>query len=132
MPQVVGLTVAAATAVIEAADLVRGTVTTSPDSAPIDEVIAQSPVAGAQLAIGSTVNLEVSGGPSTFDLPDLSGATESDALTQLNGLGLTGDVESENSETVAAGFVIRTSPVAGSPVMLGDVITVVVSLGPLS
>ena len=129
-PDVVGSTLPGATAAIEAAGLELGTVTTIPDPAPIGQVIGQSPAAGAQLVPGSTIDLEVSGGPSAFALPDLSGQAESDAMTQLSDLGLTGSVANENSDTVAAGLVIRTSPAAGSMVVVGDVITVVVSLGP--
>jgi uncharacterized repeat protein (TIGR03803 family) len=64
VPNVVGLTQAAAASTITGADLVVGTVTTeSSNTIPSGTVISQSPAGGTAAASGSAVNLIVSSGP---------------------------------------------------------------------
>ena len=64
VPNVVGLTQAAATTAITNAGLVVGTVTSQSDpNIPAGQVISQNPAAGASVAAGSAVNLVVSSGP---------------------------------------------------------------------
>jgi hypothetical protein len=63
VPNVVGLTQAAATTAITGAGLVLGTVTTaSSNTVPAGNVISESPVAGTMVNTGSAVNLVVSSG----------------------------------------------------------------------
>src|SRR5205823_173905 len=63
VPNVVGLTQAAATTTITGAGLVVGTVTTaSSNTVPSGSVISENPVAGTQVNAGSAVNLVVSTG----------------------------------------------------------------------
>ena len=64
VPNVVGLTQAAATTAITGAGLVVGTVTT-PASGTVaaGNVISESPAAGTSVSAGSAVNLVVSSGP---------------------------------------------------------------------
>ncbi len=64
VPNVVGLTQAAASTAITNAGLVVGTVTTQNDpNIPAGTVISQNPAANATVAAGSAVNLVVSAGP---------------------------------------------------------------------
>ena len=64
VPDVVGLTQAAATSAITGAGLVVGTVTSqASETVPAGVVISQSPAAGASAASGSAVNIVVSTGP---------------------------------------------------------------------
>jgi hypothetical protein len=64
VPNVVGLTQAAATTAITGAGLVVGTVTTaSSPTVAAGSVISQNPVGGSSVAPGSAVNLVVSTGP---------------------------------------------------------------------
>ena len=63
VPDVVGLTQAAATSAITGAGLVVGTVTTASSSTvPSGRVVSQTPAAGTSVANGSAVNLVVSSG----------------------------------------------------------------------
>jgi uncharacterized repeat protein (TIGR03803 family) len=63
-PNVVGYTVAAATAKLKVYGLVLGTQTTaSSATVPSGEIISQSPYAGNSVASGSAVNVVVSSGP---------------------------------------------------------------------
>jgi beta-lactam-binding protein with PASTA domain len=64
VPNVVGLSQAAATTAITNAGLVLGTVTQqSSANVPAGNVISQNPGAGASVAAGSAVDLVVSSGP---------------------------------------------------------------------
>jgi hypothetical protein len=64
VPNVVGLTQAAATTAITGAGLTLGTVTTqSSPTVASGSVISETPIAGASVSSGSTVNLVVSSGP---------------------------------------------------------------------
>jgi len=69
VPNVVGVTQAAATTLITTPGLVVGSVTTQPSSTvPSGSVISQSPAAGTNVAIGGPVNIVVSNGPATISI----------------------------------------------------------------
>jgi serine/threonine-protein kinase len=127
---VVGLTEAAAVADIESVGLVAMPTSSSHPSVPNGEVISQSPSGGVQVAPDTTITIVVSTGPQQFILPDVSGDTETDAVNELNALGLVTTVTPEPSAVVAFGLVIRTNPPAGSTMIAGDDVEVVVSSGP--
>ncbi len=135
VPPVVGQTLADATAAIEAAGLAVGIVEQRPD-AEFEEgiVIDQTPAAGVEVGAGTPVTLVVSSGPEVIALPDLAGLSERDALRQLTDLGLRFTVNEQYSpkppDDVTEGSVIRTDPIPGTEVLSGDIILVVVSLGP--
>jgi subtilase family serine protease len=70
VPNVVGLTQAAATRILTGAGLTVGTVgTASSATVPSGSVISENPVAGASVAANSAVNLLVSTGPAPPALP---------------------------------------------------------------
>ena len=82
VPNVVGLTQAAATASITNAGLVLGLVTTaSSNTVPVGSVISESPLAGTQVNTGSAVNLVVSTGPHLI-LGDFNGSGTPDLVWQ--------------------------------------------------
>ena len=131
VPPVVGQTVADATAAIEAAGLTVGTVETRPDADfEVDVVIEQSPAAGVEVGTGTPVNLVISGGPEMIELPDLTDVRERDAITDLTDLGLKFAVNEEFDDDIVAGNVVETEPVAGTIVLSGDTILLIVSRGP--
>ena len=132
VPNVVGLTQAAATTAITGASLTVGTVTIQSSSTVASgDVISESPVAGTSVASGSAVNLVVSGGPILVSVPNVVGLTQAAATTAITGAGLTvGTVTTQSSSTVASGNVISESPVAGTSVASGSAVNLVVSSGP--
>lgn len=93
-------------------------------------VIYQSPDPGTELEEGSTVTVVVSKGKQTVTLSSVVGETESDAIEKIKALGLNAKSDSEYSETVEAGRVIRQDPVANEELMPGSTVKIVVSLGP--
>ena len=79
VPNVVGLSQAAAEASIVSAGLVVGTISTQPsDTVPVGDVISQSPAAESAVDFGSAVDLVVSSGPE----PEFCSVTP-DILEQL-------------------------------------------------
>jgi beta-lactam-binding protein with PASTA domain len=66
VPDVVGMTQAAAEAAITSASLIVGNVTTAnSETVPAGDVISQNPAGGASIPAGSTVDIEVSLGPAS-------------------------------------------------------------------
>jgi serine/threonine-protein kinase len=63
-------------------------------------------------------------------VPKVAGLTSQDAIKRLEDLQFQVNPMSEQSDTVAANIVIRTSPRAGARVDPNSVVTVVVSQGP--
>jgi len=131
VPPVVGLQLDDARRAIEDAGLSVGRITQKPDAEfEVDVVIEQIPDAGVEISAAIPVDLVVSSGPEVIDLPDLTGMNERDAIAELNELGLKFAVNDEFDDDVPEGDVIRTDPVAGTEVLSGATILLVVSQGP--
>ena len=105
VPNVVGLTQAAATTAITGAGLVVGTVTTQASgTVAAGNVISESPAAGTSVSAGSAVNLVVSSGPAPVLVPNVVGLTQAAATTSITGAGLVvGTVTTQASGTVRGG-----------------------------
>jgi beta-lactam-binding protein with PASTA domain len=132
VPNVVGLTQAAATTSITSAGLVVGTVTTqSSSTVAAGSVISEAPTAGTSVNTGSAVNLVVSSGPAQVSVPNVVGLTQAAATTSITSAGLVvGTVTTQSSSTVASGTVISEAPTAGTSVNTGSAVNLVVSSGP--
>lgn len=131
VPPVVGLQLDDARQAIEDAGLSVGRVTQKPDAEfEVDVVIEQIPDAGVEISAAIPVDLVVSSGPEIIDLPELTGMNERDAIAELTELGLKFTVNDEFDDDVPDGDVIRTDPVAGTEVLSGATILLVVSQGP--
>ncbi len=131
VPPVVGLSEEEARRAIEDAGLVVGNVDEEPHpNIEAGFVISSSPVAGQEISPSIPVDLVVSSGREVVVLPDVTGMSERDATADLNDLGLRVSVNEEFNNDVPEGDVISTDPVAGEEVLSGDIILLVVSLGP--
>jgi eukaryotic-like serine/threonine-protein kinase len=98
--------------------------------AALDRVLDQDPDPGVEAEEGSTVVLEVSGGPGTVRVPSLAGLPPKQVVNRLEDRDLTADLEERPSETVDAGLAIRSVPGAGEVVERGEQIKVFISTGP--
>jgi 6-phosphogluconolactonase len=135
VPNVVGLPQAAASTAITGAGLTVGTVTMASNaSVASGSVVSEIPAPGAQVAVGSAVNLTVStgpAGPGTVAVPNVVGMTQAAASTAITAAGLkVGTVTMASSNTVASGSVISESPVAATKVAAGSSVNLTVSTGP--
>jgi YD repeat-containing protein len=132
VPDVVGMGHSAAAEAIAAAGLSLGQITEQySDTIPQGQVISQNPAPGALAFFGSVVDFTVSLGRQMISVPDVLGLSQANAEASINAAALTvGTVTSAHSETVSAGLVISQNPVAGTSVLQGSVVDLVISLGP--
>ncbi|GJL57657.1 MAG: hypothetical protein NPIRA03_05140 [Nitrospirales bacterium] len=128
VPDVVGLTQAAAQSAITTAGLTVGTVTTATSpTVSIGRVISQTPSSGTSVTEGSAVNMVVSLGAA---VPNVVGLAQAAAQSAITTAGLiVGTVTTATSPTVAIGAVISQNPTAGNNVAPGSTVALVISLG---
>ncbi|CAN5147637.1 Stk1 family PASTA domain-containing Ser/Thr kinase [soil metagenome] len=101
------------------------------DEFAVDEVVRTDPEAGARVAEGSVVRLDVSSGPATVAVPEVEGLSQDDARATLEGAGLVVDQVVETpSDDFDQGAAVDTDPEAGTEVEEGTGVTLVVSSGP--
>jgi beta-lactam-binding protein with PASTA domain len=127
VPQVTGLTEAAAEAELRKAGLTPGPVTTAASiTIPVGVVISTNPVAGTSWPQRKPVSITVSAGP---PLPNFVGQqfSAAQAEAQQGGYQLQ---QQTVSNSAAQGTIVGQSPPAGSPITKGEVVTVQVSNGP--
>ena len=132
VPNIVGMTQAAAQSAITSAGLTVGTTTQAYSATvPSGDVISQDPASGSSVATGSAVNLTVSMGPvpPVVTLVSLVGQTQSAAQSLITLEGLTvGTITQAHSSTFAPGYVISQSPTAGTKVYKGSSVNLTVSM----
>jgi beta-lactam-binding protein with PASTA domain len=97
---------------------------------PFDQVVDQDPNGGEEADEGSTVTLEVSGGPGDVLVPPVEGLSEVQAVRELHKAGLEVTTDPEFSDRVKKGFAIRTVPPEGTEVTKGTRVRLLVSQGP--
>ena len=131
VPEVVGVTEEVARALIEAQGFVVGDVSyTLTEDIPESTVISQSPGGGTPADAGTEVDLIVSRGPFSVEVPETSGMSVDAAQLELARAGFE-DVttDEEFSPDIAAGDVTRTDPEAGRVVSRETPIILYVSAG---
>ncbi|MCO7221970.1 Stk1 family PASTA domain-containing Ser/Thr kinase [Klenkia sp. PcliD-1-E] len=131
VPALVDQTQAAATAALQQAGLVLGTVTTQPSTEVAEgSVISSDPAAGATVDEGTEVALVVSAGPDTVPIPNVVGLSEAAAKANLNNAGFTRVNTNQVPSTEPAGTVVAVDPGEGSQANPDDqVITLSISTG---
>jgi hypothetical protein len=128
LPDVVGLTQAAAEQAITGAGLTVGTIIQAYDNTvPAGNVVSQNPSAGSAVPPGSTVDLVVSLGPEPVPVPDVVGLTQADAEQAITAAGLTvGTIIQAYDNTVPVGNVVSQNPSAGSAVAPGSTVDLII------
>jgi serine/threonine-protein kinase len=132
VPDVQGLTVADATALLHRIGLQATVSRQSSLTTPAGTVISSTPKQGTLLP-GQAVALIVSSGQPVVPVPALSGPSGASfpaARAALNAVGLSAVEQDQYSDNVARGGVIGTTPPGGTPVTVGSPVTVLVSRGP--
>ena len=96
------------------------------------QIIEQSPERGKTVKGNRVISVFVSTGARTESMPNLVNTERRNAALQLKNLDLSlvvDDTLEEYSESITAGYVIRTIPEAGMTLNEGDSVTLVVSKG---
>jgi PASTA domain len=128
VPNVVGLTLGAATTAITGAQLVVGT-TTPQNSSTVatGNVINQDPASGSSVAQGSSVNLVISSGPQMVTVPNVVGLTLDAATTAITGAQLVvGTINYQGTQGLI-GLVISQDPASGSSAAQASSVNLVIS-----
>lgn len=129
IPDVVGRTLDEATEMLKEAGLSPRYDYEYSDVVEKDIVISQSPEKDTEASKNDEVKLVISNGAETFSLPDVSGKTDSEAVSILSEYNFKVTHEYAYSDTVEKDKVIKTNPAAGSSVKKGDSITITISNG---
>ncbi|MGI5269824.1 protein kinase domain-containing protein [Nonomuraea sp. CA-218870] len=124
VPAVAGLSRAAAVRALERAGLAAGDVTERDSPREIGQVLASRPAAGAHVAKGSAVALEVSAG---VKVPAVAGTRREEAEGAVTGAGLKLGKVSTRCAAEPDGQVLSTDPKAGARVSGGTAVSLVVA-----
>ncbi|MBI2425442.1 MAG: PASTA domain-containing protein [Candidatus Hydrogenedentes bacterium] len=133
VPNLVGLTDAAATAALNAIGLFLGDVSLQISATvPAGSIVSQNPTAGSETESGSSVNIVVSSGATgQVSVPDVAGLSQAEAEAALIAAGLNlGAVTQTASSVVPAGNVISQDPAAGGMADFRSNVSLVISTGP--
>lgn len=78
----------------------------------------------------SKIELVISKGPAALTVPDILGKTESEAKSEIEGMGLVFKVADHNySNSYEAGQVISSEPGSGNEINKGETVSVIISRG---
>ena len=132
MPDLTGKTEQEATELLEKSKLKKGKVE-SEASADVEEgkIISQNPKSDENQKVeeGTAVQITLSTGPETTELPDFTGKEIGDVREEAKKMGITIKEVDENSNSVEENKVIGQETKAGVLVKSGDTITIHVSKG---
>lgn len=124
VPPLAGMTRSEAETAIERAGLAVGNIVEANSDAPRGEVLASRPRGGSRVAVPSAVDLTVSRGPATMQVPDVVGQSVDDARTLLIQLGLrVGQVTVDTMSLLPAGSVVAQTPAANQSVPAGSAVS---------
>lgn len=113
---------------IENTGLTLGTVTEQLAGQPRGLVIASSPLAGTKIELPGSVDIVLSKGPATVQLPDLYGRSVGEARSMIEQLGLRiAGISRDTSSLQPENTVIRQLPAAGQSVSAGAPVSLTVS-----
>ncbi|WP_099331937.1 Stk1 family PASTA domain-containing Ser/Thr kinase [Actinomyces minihominis] len=130
VPDVAGMTVVDAEAILSDANMASIIIYDNSDSVAEGYVIETDPTAGQSVHKSEDVQITVSKGVLMLDVPDVSGLKPGKAESALSEEGLgTGRTIEEWSEDVPAGTVIGTVPEAGRSVRHDTSVDIIVSQG---
>ena len=130
MPNVVGMTQAAAETALTQAGLTATAQSGNSATVAKGEVISQSPPAAQKVPAGTSIGITVSQGPANAAVPNVVGQTQSDATDALKSAGLGTKVVTNYHADTPKGEVYSQSPAEGTLVAPGTTVQIVVSNGP--
>ena len=100
------------------------------DEAEEGHIIGQEYPDGRRVKLGTTVELKVSRGIKQVEIQDMTNRTVDAAKKQLEKDGFKVTVNSQEHDTIAKDYVIRTVPEARTMAQVGSTVTLIVSMGP--
>ena len=129
VPDVKGKQLALARQILEDGKLRVNVAETYDASVPAGQVVSQDPDPGRSVKVDRLVTIYVSKGGEAIEMPDLVGLTKSAATERLQKLGLNlGSVYEKESDS-EPGTVVSHDPAAGTKIVRGQNIDLIVSRG---
>ena len=127
VPNVVGMPFESAESTLQGAGFAVSREDVDDADQPEGVVVGQNPAAGTQQSKGSVVTLQVSKGPQTSEVPDVTSLTEADATAQLRQSGFEVQVVEEIvGDQLNDGKVLSQDPEGGSDAEQGTTVVIVV------
>lgn len=128
VPPLVGMTREDAAAALQSAGLALGSVVQRPSDAPRGQVTATTPDAGSRVTAPSRVDVVLSAGPTSVEVPDLGGRSYDEARSMLEQIGLrVGRVNVDSAAFAPFNTVIYQIPGSGTRVNNGHAVTLTIS-----
>jgi serine/threonine-protein kinase len=128
VPDVTGQDAASAHSTLRNAGFVFTDNQATSDTVPKGDVISQTPVGGTTVDKGTSVTLNISKGPNTATVPNVSGQTQSQATATLQGLGFQVQAKPKpTTDQTQNGLVIEQRPQPKTKLKKGR--TVVIYIG---
>jgi len=113
---------------IENTGLTMGNVSEQLSDAPRGLVVSSSPPAGTKLDLPGSVDIVLSKGPASVQVPDLYGRSVGEARSMIEQIGLrNAGVSRDTSSLQPENTIIRQFPVAGQTVSAGGPVSLTVS-----
>jgi len=127
-PDLTGKTQSEAEALLKSVGLTLGNVSQNySDTVAENQTISQSPKAGAKMAKGGGVDITVSKGIESVEVPDVSNSPVDAATSILENAGFKVSRFDDFSDTIAKDHVMKQNPVAGDIAKKGSTVTITVS-----
>lgn len=104
--------------------------TASSDTVEEGQIVSQNPETDETVEKNTTIEVIISSGKGSVDIPNVVGQSEADAVSALTAEGFVSNKTYSYSSTVASGYVISQSPEGDSQGKKGDTITIEISQGP--
>ncbi len=128
VPPVVGMSQTQAQLAIENAGLAVGEVREEQSPTVRGQVLSSGPEPGARVPVPSPVDLTVSAGPASVQVPDVAGQDVAQARALLAQVGLTvGEVRVDSTSILPPNSVVAQSPAAQASVPLGSAVTLTIT-----
>ena len=129
VPDIVSQTLADATSELAARHLSLVVSERDPnDEIPADTIVSQNPQPGSDVAPNSAVDVVVSSGAPTLDIPGVEGRIAGDAVGVLQNAGLQPQLEYLVDASVPLGTVLKQNPESGTPAKKGSSVTLDVAV----
>ncbi|MCB1273343.1 MAG: Stk1 family PASTA domain-containing Ser/Thr kinase [Leucobacter sp.] len=133
VPDLVNLTEEAAVTALQGAELTWKVEEATDEEIEEGRVVSSEPEAGALVAMGTSITLVVSSGPSMVEVPDFNLMTLKEYTAALKDLGLeVGSVKKKDDPSSAKNTVLKTKPAPGKSVVPGSDIQVTVASGKMT
>lgn len=130
VPEVEGMNLEEATVLLEEQGLiVNVTERKYDDELERDDIIEQSPAKDSVVNENTVIDLVVSNGIESFEVPDVVNLQFKTAERLINEANLTYNRKLEYHDTIPTGVIIRQYPGAGKTLAKGSEVTIVASLG---